>query len=702
MAISVSLKLDKEELIIETGELAKQANGAVLIRMGGTAILVPATASKKPVENIDFFPLHVFYQERSYAAGKIPGGFIKREGRPSNKEVLVSRLIDRPIRPLFPEGFRNEVQIMPLTLSADHKNQPDILAIIGASAALTISDIPFNGPIGAVRVGKINNQLVVNPSFENLEKSSLDLVVAGTTNGILMVEGDASELSEIEMVEALKFAHKYIIEIVKLQKELLEKVGPVKKMETKLFVIDDELKQMIINNCKPKLQEIILTHKDKQERNNAIDTLFEKTLTEYKEKYPEKLETLENIELQMKSVFEDIIKSIVRNIILTENRRIDGRKLDEIRDIWCKVGIFPRTHGSAVFTRGQTQSLGIVTLGSVDDEQRLDDIEGEESKTFMLHYNFPPFSVGETGKITAPSRREIGHGMLAERALSKVLPEYNKFPYTIRIVSEILESNGSSSMATVCSGTLAMLDAGIPIKDSVAGIAMGLIMEKDKYAILTDILGEEDHYGDMDFKIAGTKNGITAFQMDIKTDSIPFDIIQEALLQAKKARLFILEKMAQTIDKPRKEISLYAPRIKVLKIPKDKIAMVIGPGGSVIKDIIQKTDTTINIDDSGEEGIIYITGFDAESIEKALKMIKNITVDIKIGEVYNGEVKKITDFGVFVSLPGKKDGLVHISEISNKRIKNIHDFLKEGQEVKVKVLDIKPDGKIALSIKHAH
>lgn len=700
MEQTVKMKFKNDELILETGKMGKQASGSIVIRFGGSVVFIPVTASKKPVENIDYFPLSVNYQERSYAAGKIPGGFFKREGRPSTKEILVSRLIDRPLRPLFPEGFRNDVQVIPMTISTDNINPPDILAINGSSAALAVSDIPFNGPVGGVRVGKIDGELIINPTFEEMEKSSLELVVAGTKNGILMVEGEASELSEDEMIEALEFAHKNIIELVKLQEELVKKIKDIKKMEPELFTIDSKLEEETVKTAKDKLKDYLTTIADKKERNEKIEEYFEETLTSFQEKFTDIEE--ESLKTQLKEIFHDIEKDIVRNMILSDSKRIDGRGLTDIRDISCETSVLPRTHGSALFTRGQTQSLGVTTLGSVDDEQRFDNIEGEGRKSFMLHYNFPPFSVGETGRIGFTSRREIGHGNLAERAIAKILPENSDFPYTIRIVSEILESNGSSSMASICSGALSLLDAGVPIKSPVAGIAMGLILEdKNKFAVLTDILGEEDHLGDMDFKVAGTKDGITAFQMDIKIDSINFDIMKKALSQAKEARLFILDKMDQTISKPKEELSEYAPKIKIMKIPKDKIALIIGPGGSMIKEIIQKTETNININDEGEEGTATISGVGLEGVQEAEKIIGNLIMDLEPGKTYDGTVRRIVDFGAFVSLPGKKEGLVHISKISKDRVNKVEDVLKVGQEVRVKLVEIDRMGRINLSMKDA-
>ncbi len=690
----VSMKLRDGEIVIETGKYARQANGAVMITYGGTTVLVPVTASKKPVEGLDYFPLTVNYQERIYAAGKIPGGFFKREGRPTVKEILVSRLIDRPIRPLFPEGFRNEVQILPMTVSADQINPPDVLAIVGSSAALMVSDIPFKGPIGAVRVGKVNGELIVNPTYAEIDESTINIVVAGTKNGVLMVEGESKEVSEDEMIEAVEFAHKNIVKLVELQEELLKKISPVEKMSPPLYIIDERLKEDVEKEITDSLKEVFNTILSKKERNERIEKLYEDVLEKMEEKYGEEIE---NVSMQIKDIFKEVEKEIVRRKILEEGKRIDGRGLKDIRPISIEIGILPRTHGSAIFTRGETQSLGVTTLGTVDDEQRFDDIEGEETSSFMLHYNFPPFSVGETGRVGAPSRREIGHGMLAQRALEAVLPPDTEFPYTIRIVSEILESNGSSSMATVCSGCLSLLDAGVPIKASVAGVAMGLILESnDKYAILTDILGEEDHLGDMDFKVAGTRDGITAFQMDIKIDSITFDIMKKALAQAKEGRYYILDKMDEVIKKPHENLSEYAPKIKTLQIPKEKIAIVIGPGGSNIKKIIQETDTNIFID---ENGVVNVSGKKMENVDKAIEIIKDMTTDLEVGEIYKGKVVRIADFGAFISLPGRKDGLLHISKIANRRIKQVSDVLEIGQEVNVKVINIDDQGRINLSMK---
>jgi len=698
MISTVKLKLRDTELILETGEIAKQANGAVIIKYGDTSLLSAVTMSDEPVADIDYFPLVVNYQERIYAAGKIPGGFIKREGKPTDKEILISRLIDRPIRPLFQKGFRNEVQILTTIISSDQINPPDVFAIIVSSAALLISDIPFENPVGAVRIGKIDDQFIVNPTYSELEKSSLDLVIAGTKKGITMIEGNAKELSEDEMLKACQFAYDYILEIAKLQENLLNSLGEnrKKKITPKLFIPEESMKEKILNYIEKPLNEILNSVYDKKERKIKLKNLKEEVVEKFKNEFTDIDET--NFKIYVNEIIEEKSREIVRKMILTEKRRIDGRKLNEIRPISCKVGIFPRTHGSALFTRGQTQSLCITTLGSMEDEQRYDDIEGETTKTFMFHYNFPPFSVGETGKIGAPSRREIGHGMLAERSLSAVLPDYSEFPYTIRIVSEILESNGSSSMASVCSGCLSLLDAGVPIKNSVAGIAMGLVYENDNnYAILTDIIGEEDHFGDMDFKIAGTKKGITGFQLDIKIEGLNFNIMKEALIQAKAAREFILNKMAETIAYPRSSISPYAPKIKIIPIEKEKIPLLIGPGGKIIKDIIKKTNSTIFINE--DKNIVSISAKTYQDLDEAVKMVMDTISELEVGKVYKAKVTRIVDFGAFVLLPGNKEALLHISNISKNRIRNVEDVLKINDEIDVKVISIDELGRINVSMK---
>ncbi len=685
----VSYELRGEELTIETGKYAKQANGSVFVRHGGTVVMATVCASKEPNLALDYFPLQVNYGEKYYAAGKIPGGFIKREGRPRDKEILISRLIDRPIRPLFPTGFRNEVQVLPTAISADQINPPDILAMIAASAALTVSDIPYNGPIGAVRVGKIDDELIINPTFLEIKDSSIELIVAGTNEGITMIEGSAHELGEDEVVEALEFAHKYIKEIIDVQNQLKEKAGK-EKMEVELQVKNEEIEKEIRENYFNKFKEGFQTE-GKLNRQQAIDDLIK----EIKEHYKEKLEEEELP--QINEIIEEIEYEIVRDMILIEDKRVDDRVPDEMRELSCEIGILPRTHGSSIFTRGETQSMGVITLGTSLDEQRLDDIEGEDVKAFMLHYNFLPFSVGEVGRIGATSRREIGHGNLAERSLIPVLPDKEKFPYTIRVVSEILESNGSSSMATVCSGTLALLDAGVPIKSSVAGIAMGLIWDKEnnKYKILTDIQGLEDHLGDMDFKVAGTRNGITAFQLDIKVDAISIEIMKEALVQAKNARYSILDVMDNTIKETNPELSLYAPKIITMEVETEKIREIIGPGGSVIRNIIDKTGANVAVDDDGS---VAITSKDEEGAKKAYEMIKDIVAEVEIGKTYQGKVTRIENYGAFIEVLPGKEGLCHISKLSDQRVRNVTDVVQEGDTVSVKVVGKDEKGRIDLSM----
>jgi polyribonucleotide nucleotidyltransferase len=681
------MMLGGKKLSIDTGKLAKQANGAVVVQYEDTVVLAAATASKKPLEDIDFFPLSVEYREKAYAAGKIPGGYIKREGRPSDNEILSARIIDRPIRPLFPENFRNEVQIMVMVLSADRENDPDILGVIGASTALSISDIPFMGPVGAVRVGRINGELIINPTYRELEQSDVDLVIAGTEDSIVMVEGESKEISEDDMIAALEFGHKYIKETVALQKELMVECGKP-KIEIVVEEPDENLINQIHQVAEPHLHEIV-NIQDKSERSNALSGLIEELQTSLEEHFPES-------SLVIKEEVEKTQKELVRSIILTQNKRLDGRKPDEIRPITCEVGLLPRTHGSALFTRGQTQALAVTTLGTKMDEQKMDELEGEFFKSYMLHYNFPPFSVGEVRPIRGPGRREIGHGNLAERAIKNVIPGDAMFPYTIRIVSDILESNGSSSMATVCAGSLSLMDAGVPIKEAVAGIAMGLVKEDDRYVILSDILGDEDHLGDMDFKVAGTDKGINAFQMDIKIKGISLDILREALAQAKQGRLHILEAMNQTIEKPRAELSSYAPRILTFKVDNEFIGLIIGPGGKTIREIIEKTEVAIDISD---EGVVTIASVDPENGIRAREMIENLIQQPEVGRVYNGIVKRITSYGAFVEILPGQEGLLHISQIAHSRINRVEDVLKVGDEVQVKLLKIDEQGKFDLSRK---
>ncbi len=689
MINQVKLRIGDDDLILETGKMAKQANGAVFARYAGSAVLATVCCSEKDVEGLDYVPLSVEYNEKYYAAGKIPGGFIKREGRPKDKEILVSRLIDRPMRPLFSKKFKREIQIVPTTISTDQINPPDIIAMVASSAAVMVSDIPFDGPVGAVRVGYLDGEFIINPTFDQIENSKLDIVVAGTREGITMVEGGAMEVSEEILLEAIKEAHKTIKELCRIQIELAKLAG---KEKIKIEEGDEEfpLWDEVWNWAYPKMEEACFV-RGKQNRSRAIKEVKEATLKEFEDRIEEEDQRF------LKELFEEMEAKIVRKSILERGIRTDGRKPDEIRPITCEIDILPRTHGSALFTRGETQSLAVTTLGTVYDEQIMDDIDGDARKTFMLHYNFPPYSVGETGRLST-SRREIGHGHLAERAIEAVLPSKDDFPYTIRIVSEILESNGSSSMASVCGGTLSLLNAGVPIKKSVAGIAMGLITEGDKFVILTDILGEEDHLGDMDFKVAGTEDGITAFQMDIKIESVDFGILEKALEQAKVGRKKILEIMNQTIQQPRSSISDFAPKIISMQIDPDKIGAIIGLGGKIIKGISEKTDATINIEDNGNI-IIYCRN--KEGAEQAQKMIEGLLEEPVVGKVYEGTVKRVVDFGAFIEyLPGK-EGLCHISKISQQRINSVGDVLKEGDKVKVRIIEIDKMGRVNLSIKDA-
>lgn len=690
----VELDLEGRVLSLETGKVAKQANGAVWVQSGDTIVLVTAVASKEPREGIDFFPLMVEYREKAYAAGKIPGGFIKREGKPSDREVLISRLIDRPVRPLFPEGYRYEIQIIATVLSVDQINSPDILAIIGASAALTISDIPFMGPIGAVRVGRIDKKWVLNPPYKQLDKSDINLVMAGTEDAVVMMEGDAREVPEEDMLEAIEFGQEKIKQIVKLQKDLAAQI-PVTKQVVSPVEKDQSIALKVSSLAMDKIRQAVYLaerYPDKMEYQNQIKKIYEDTIAGFEE------EELEALSLEIKEAFHKTEREVLRKAVLEEGRRADGRGPKDIRPITCEVGLLPRTHGSALFTRGQTQALVVTTLGTAEDEQRLDDLQGEASKRFMLHYNFPPFCVGEVEFLRGPGRREIGHGYLAERALAPVIPSNEEFPYTIRIVSDILESNGSSSMATVCGGTLSLMDAGVPIKAPVAGIAMGLIKEGDKVVILSDISGIEDHLGDMDFKVAGTRKGITALQMDIKIKGITREIFTQALAQAREGRLYILDKMAETLAEPRKQLSRYAPRILTFYINKDKIRDVIGPGGKVIRSIVEETGVKIDIDDDGK---INIFSADEESANKALRIIQGIAQQVEEGKIYLGTVKRIVDYGAFVEILPGTDGLLHISQISDRHIRTVTDELQEGDEVLVKVLEIDKQGKIRLSRKAA-
>jgi len=674
-------------LSFETGRFAKQANGAVMVRYGDTMVLVTAVASEEVKADQDFFPLQVEYREKTSAAGKIPGGFFKREGKPSEKEILSARLCDRPIRPLFPDNFMNETQVIATVFSYDGENDADVLAACGASAALTISDIPFNGPIAEVRVGRIDGNFIINPTHEQIKISDLELVVAGTEDSIMMVEGEAKELSEEEILYALKFAHTEIKKIVLVQNELREAAGK-QKWVVPIPEIDENLKKDVYNLAYEKFKEIVYSILTKEERSTKNKELKEYVISNLSEKYPEQEKVIENL-------LHDMEKDLMRTRILKEGIRLDGRKTHEIRPIAIELSVLPRTHGSALFTRGETQSLTTVTLGTKNDEQLIDGLHQEYTKKFMLHYNFPPFSVGEVGKLSGVGRREIGHGNLAERSLKQVFPSEDIFPYTVRVISDILESNGSSSMATVCAGSLAMMDAGVPIKTAVSGIAMGLVKEGDEYSILSDILGNEDHLGDMDFKVAGTADGITGFQMDIKIQGISFEIMEKALNQAKEGRLSILEKMNQAINSPRPNLSPYAPRLIKVKIDKEQIGLIIGSGGKTVQGMQRLFDVEIYID---EDGTVNIAASNKENAQKCKEYIKKLTATPEVGEIYDGVITKIMDFGAFVEfLPGK-EGLLHISQIDNKRVQKVSDYFKVGDKVTVKLMKVE-DGKFSLSRK---
>jgi polyribonucleotide nucleotidyltransferase len=692
MVTSVETEFGGRTLIIETGKLAKQASGSVTVRCGDSIVLVAATGAKEPKANAGYFPLTVDYVEKTFAAGKIPGGFFKREGRPSEREVLTSRFIDRPIRPLFPEGYMNETQVVATVLSADNENETDVLAMIGASAALSLSSVPFSGPIAGVCVGRVDGKFICNPTAEQMEKSDIDLIVAASKDAVVMVEGGAKEVSEDDLAAAILFAHKSVQPVIEIQLELAKKCG-AEKWPVVPPAVDEDLKKKVNNLIKKNLDKAIRI-KTKKERYAAFDDLRKEAVSAL---VPESDAT--DMANKISAMIEEDKYHVVRKMIVDEKKRIDGRKWDEIRQITCDLGLLPRTHGSALFTRGETQALVVTTLGTKDDRQRIDGIMGEYEKRFMLHYNFPPFSVGETKPLRSPGRREIGHGALAERALNYILPEETEFPYTMRIVSEILESNGSSSMATVCGGTLSLMDAGVPIKNPVAGIAMGLIKEGNEFVILSDILGDEDHLGDMDFKVAGTKNGITSVQMDIKIAGITEAILKKALDQAREGRLFILEKMFAAISEPRSDISKYAPRIIAHKISVDKIGALIGPGGKNIRGITDATGVKVDIE---EDGTVHIATNDPEAAKEALRMVKELTAVPEVGKYYKGRVVKIMDFGAFVEVIPGQDGLLHISQIDTKRINRVEDVLHEGDEVVVKLLEIDQDtGKMRLSRKEA-
>ena len=681
---SSELDLAGKKLRIETGRVARQAAGECVVSYGDTVLLVCVTFKQDVDENVDFLPLTVDYRELSFAAGKIPGGFFKREGRPSENEILTSRLIDRPLRTLFPENFRNQVQIIAHLLSSDVEHEADILGLIGATTALLISEIPFTIPIAAVKVGLKDGQYILNPTINQLESSKLDLVIVGTKESVVMIEGDAQEVSEQELVNAITFAQPAIARLIAMEEEIRDKVGQ-EKIDVNEPFIDDTLYQHIKDNLGDDIDQIPL-FKEKKAREQAIYELIKTTAEKMQD-------TCEEPEKKVRWVVDDILRTQLRTLVLQKKKRIDGRSLTEVRPVLCEIGVLPRTHGSALFTRGQTQSLAVTTLGSASDEQRIDAIYGEESKSFMLHYNFPPFSVGDVKPLRGPGRREIGHGALAERAIVSVLPTEEAFPYTIRVVSNILESNGSSSMATVCGSSLALMDAGVPIKTAVAGISIGLVKEGDQYELLTDIIGDEDHYGDMDFKVAGTANGITAIQLDLKTRGIDVGILSKALDHAKQARSQILSLMNATIQKPREEISKYAPKNIVFSIPKEKIGEVIGPGGKTIRIIIADLDVTIDIDDDGK---VTISGVDSHNVDKAQNIVQTIVQEAEVGKTYIGKVKRITKFGAFVEILPGKEGLVHISKLSRRRVRKVEDVVKIGDEITVKVSEIDNQGRINL------
>ncbi len=688
MEILFKAEIGGKPMSIQTGKMAKQASGSVVVQYGDTMVLVTVVSSKEERPGTDFLPLTVEYQEKIYAAGRIPGNYFRREiGRPSEKETLTDRLIDRPIRPLFPKGYHNEIQVIATVLSMDQENDPDILAVTGASAALEISDIPFDGPIACVRVGRIDGELVVNPSITQLDQCDLNITLAGSKTGVVMMEGSAGRVSEADMLEAIFFGHQALQPIIDLQLKLKEAVG-VAKQPFSPPAPDEALQQQVEAAAESGLREALMVP-TKIDRQNAVRRLKAEVFESLGEAYADR-------KSEVYGFLSNLQKRISRDLALTEGRRIDGRAFDEVRPITCEVGILPRTHGSALFTRGETQVLGVLTIGSGQDEQRVETLSGDEMRPFMLHYNFPPYSVGEVKRFMGPSRRDIGHGGLSTRAIEKILPAKETFDYTIRVVSEVLESNGSSSMGTVCAASLALMDGGVPIQTPVSGIAMGLIQEGDKVVILTDILGDEDHFGDMDFKVAGTRDGITAMQMDIKIRELSREILEKALEQARKGRVHILDRMLETIQEARDEISPFAPKVVTIQINPDKIREIIGPGGKVIRAIQSETDTRIEIEDSG---IVKVAAASKENADAAIKQIKEITAEPEVGEIYEGTVVKTTDFGAFVNLMPGTDGLVHISQLSPRRVKRVTDVVKEGDTLRVKVLEIDKDGKIRLSHK---
>ncbi len=689
MIKKVELDFHGRPLSIEVGKIAKQADGAALVRYGETVVLVTAVAARELKSDTDFFPLTVDYQEKTFAAGKIPGGFFKREGRPSEKEILTCRLIDRSIRPLFSEGLRCETQVIATVLSADRENDPDVVAMLGASVALHVSDIPFNGPLAGVRMGRIDGQWVINPTQSQLPESDMDIFLSGSRDAIVMVEGGAKMVPEDEILEALFTGHQAIQPLLQIQEEIRRELGKPKR-HVPLATLDPKVVQQVEQLALAKLQQAIEIP-EKLERYKQIGEIKGEVVAQSLAEFPER-------EKEIKAAFDDLKRNCFRNLIIQRERRIDGRGLKDIRPITCEVEVLPRTHGSALFTRGETQALVITTLGTASDEQKIDALIGEHYKKFMLHYNFPPFSVGEVKFLRGPSRREIGHGNLAERALLPVLPPEESFPYTVRIVSEILESNGSTSMATVCGGSLSLMDAGVPVSGPVAGIAMGLIKEGEHVRVLSDILGDEDHLGDMDFKVAGTPDGVTSLQMDIKISGVNRDIMRQALYQAREGRLHILNIMGSTMASHRASVSGHAPRIITLKVKPEKIREIIGPGGKVIRGIIEATGVKMDVED---DGTVTIASIDEAASRKAIEMVQKIAAEAEVGKIYKGTVRKIVDFGAFVEILPGTDGLVHISQLAPERVRRVSDILKEGDEVMVKVLEIDRQGKIRLSRKDA-
>ena len=690
MIKSSSIDMNGQTLYVETGRIARQASGSVVVTLGETVVLVTAVSTDEIREGIDFLPLTVEYQEMSYAGGRIPRNYFRRDmGRPAERETLTARLMDRPLRPLFPDHYGYETQIIASVLSTDKENEADVLAMLGASTALEVSDIPFEGPIAGVRVGRIDGKFVANPTLSQQEESDVNIIVAGNKAGVVMVEGGAQFVSETEMIEAIFYGHAALQPMLDMQIEIKRAVGKEKRNFV-APVKEAEMENKAIELATPLLQEVITTA-DKKLRQMKRDDTFVSVLQALSDAYEEK-------ESEIREIIYDLEKRMVRQMILEDGRRIDGRPFTEVRPIDCIVGVLPRVHGSALFTRGETQAMVLTTLGTEMDEQRIDTIYGDRYRGFIFHYNFPPYSVGEAKRLTGPGRREIGHGALARRALIPVMASKDDFQYSVRIVSEILESNGSSSMASVCGASLSLMDAGVPIKDPVAGVAMGLISEGERLVILTDIIGDEDHYGDMDFKVAGTRNGITALQMDIKIDGVTREVMQEALEQAREARLFILDRMNQTISQPRSQISEYAPVITTLQIKPEKVRLLIGPGGKTIKEIINASESRIDVDDDGK---VIIASTDGESAKIAIDMINNIMQDAEVGKLYMGKVRKIMDFGAFVEILPGTDGLVHISQLDKNRVNKVTDILKEGDEVLVKVLEVDSNGRISLSRKAA-